>query len=68
MTLETLTHCGATYMVGIDGMSTDGRGSKAGRGVLAFGADELTTPVRRREPCPKCGKLVKVEVSVGRPI
>jgi hypothetical protein len=67
VTLETITHCGKTWMVGLNGMGTDGKGSGGGHGFLAFGNGELTTPVPATYPCYECGKQVPVESTESKP-
>lgn len=64
MTIQTISHCGSAWLVGLDGKSTEGKGSPAGRNAVAFGAGELTELVPSNLSCPKCG--IKVQTKTTR--
>jgi len=71
MTLQFLAHCGKVWMVGINGRSTDGRGSggkASGESFVAFGNDELASApaVPTEMPCRECGAMVRVETSKSK--
>jgi hypothetical protein len=68
MTLQFITHCGTTWMVGINGQCTDNRGNGGtlnGDPYVAFGNDELAAAPKcpKTMSCHTCGKKVRVETS-----
>lgn len=70
MTLETITHCGTTWLVGIDGRSlfkepSACSGEFGGAHYIGFSNDQLAAapPVSKTSPCGKCGATVQVKVN-----
>jgi hypothetical protein len=66
MTIETITCCKSTYLVGIDGRSLDRMETGCElRGAIAVGSDDLARAPRvaQRAPCPRCGRLAVVQTS-----
>jgi hypothetical protein len=66
VTLETITCCKSTYLVGIDGRSLDRMETGCAlKGAIAVGSDDLARAARvaQRAPCPRCGRLAVVHTS-----
>ena len=74
ISLQFITHCGKTWMVGINGKSTVNEpsacsGNLAGVPYVGFGSDQLAAApmVGTLSPCGECGALVGVETSTEVP-
>ena len=75
MTLQYISHCGKTWMVGLNGKATDKQpsacsGSLGGVPYVGFENEQIAAApgVEEEMPCKVCGKMVEVKTAVGQPM
>jgi hypothetical protein len=72
MTVELISHCSETWLVGVNGRSVfrrqaDVSGEVGGAPCMGFGDDTLASlpPVGESYPCPACGAGVPTHKKEG---
>lgn len=75
MTLEYITHCGKSWMVGLNGKNITNEpaacsGKLGNTPYVGFGGEQIAAalPVAKLAPCHLCGELVEVKSAIGKKV